>query len=289
MDIRDDDIEQLREWSAQSGPHANRAAMVLMASDGMPLAEIARRLRTTRSTVTAWCQRYRDEGVDGLRDRPRQGRPQAIDDVELLLRTLITSPNGQAWRRWSTRSLAAEVGASNGTVARAWRRWGYRSEAPAEFRLPLSPALPGRVVDVVGIHTKHRVLAVRVAGEPAVPSRRLPVVHDDEVATFISHVLARHGSAIHLISADPTVYERPEVQAVLTAHPHLRAHVVMPGFDWLDITTLALGMAKASPSPRHQRAVVTAVLRFVDALRRRTDPVTWVQDAPAVTPALRSA
>ena len=54
MDIRDDDSEQLREWSAQSGPHANRAAMVLMAADGMPLTAIARRLHTTRATVTAW-------------------------------------------------------------------------------------------------------------------------------------------------------------------------------------------------------------------------------------------
>ncbi|ONI82899.1 hypothetical protein ALI144C_17715 [Actinosynnema sp. ALI-1.44] len=290
MDIRDDDAEQLREWSAQSGPRANRAAMVLMAADGMPLTEVARRLRTTRSTVTAWCNRYRDEGVDGLRDRPRQGRPRVIHDVELVLRTLITSPNGQAWRRWSTRSLAGEVGTSNGSVARVWRRWRYRSDAPGEFQLPLTPPIPARIVDVVGIHTgRHRLVAVRTTGDPTVPSRRLPVVRTDAAATFVARVLARHGSALHLIGADAEVYEEPEVRALLDANPRLRAHVVTPDFDWLDVTTLALGIAKATPSPRHQHAVVATVCQFVDALRRRTTPVTWVQDTACAIPARRSA
>nr|WP_052478473.1 helix-turn-helix domain-containing protein [Kibdelosporangium sp. MJ126-NF4]CEL18391.1 Mobile element protein [Kibdelosporangium sp. MJ126-NF4]CTQ97874.1 Mobile element protein [Kibdelosporangium sp. MJ126-NF4] len=281
MDIRDDDIEPLREWSAQSGPHANRAAMVLMAADGMPVTEIARRLGTTRSTVTAWCNRYRCEGTDGLRDRPRQGRPRVIHDVELVLRTLITSPNGQPWRRWSTRSLASEVGASNGTVARVWRRWGYRSDAPHEFSVPLDPPLPTRIADVVGIHMgEHRLLAVRATGDQTVPSRRLPAAaHDHSAAAFVARVLARHGSAIHLISADPDAYRTPDVRALLDANPNLRPHVVTPGFDWLDVTTLALGMAKATPSPRHQQAVVVAVCQFVDALRRRGTPVTWVQEA----------
>ncbi|ALG09163.1 helix-turn-helix domain-containing protein [Kibdelosporangium phytohabitans] len=290
MDIRDDDTEQLREWSTQSGPRANRAAMVLMAADGMPLTEIARRLRTTRSTVAAWCNRYRDEGVDGLRDRPRQGRPRVIHDVELMLRTLITSPNGQAWRRWSTRSLAGEVGASNGSVARVWRRWEYRSDEPGEFQLPLTPPMPARIAEVVGIHTgEHRLLAVRTTGEPTIPSRRLPVVRDDAAATFVARVLAQHGSAIHLISPDADAYQAPEVRALLAANPRLRAHVITPGFDWLDITTLALGMAKATPSPRHQHAVVAAVCQFVDALRCRSTPVTWVQDTVAAVPARHTA
>jgi DNA-directed RNA polymerase specialized sigma24 family protein len=55
-----------------------RARIVLLAADGLRNDEIATRLGTFRETVSRWRKRYFEEGDQGLRDRPRSGRPRAF-------------------------------------------------------------------------------------------------------------------------------------------------------------------------------------------------------------------
>jgi hypothetical protein len=53
-----------------------RARIVLYAADGLPDAEIARRLDCTPDTVAKWRRRFCEQRLDGLRDQPRAGRPR---------------------------------------------------------------------------------------------------------------------------------------------------------------------------------------------------------------------
>lgn len=52
-----------------------RARIVLMAATGMDNDEIALRLSTTRDVVSMWRKRFFEEGLQGLEERPRRGRP----------------------------------------------------------------------------------------------------------------------------------------------------------------------------------------------------------------------
>ena len=52
-----------------------RAQIVLCCAEGLPHREIKRRLHTSVDTVICWRKRYEQEGLDGLQDRPRPGRP----------------------------------------------------------------------------------------------------------------------------------------------------------------------------------------------------------------------
>ena len=52
-----------------------RARIVLMAADGMDNDEIALRLNTSRDVVSMWRKRFFEEGLEGLEERPRHGRP----------------------------------------------------------------------------------------------------------------------------------------------------------------------------------------------------------------------
>ena len=52
-----------------------RAQIVLLAAQGYDNDEIARRLNTRREVVSKWRKRYFEEGLDGLEERPRRGRP----------------------------------------------------------------------------------------------------------------------------------------------------------------------------------------------------------------------
>lgn len=57
---------------------ARRAQIVLLAADGLPVRQIATRLGVDRNVVRTWLDRFRAQGVDGLADRPRPGRPRAF-------------------------------------------------------------------------------------------------------------------------------------------------------------------------------------------------------------------
>jgi hypothetical protein len=52
-----------------------RARIVLLAAEGTSNKEIARGLYTTPQTVCKWRKRFYEEGLGGLEDRPRSGRP----------------------------------------------------------------------------------------------------------------------------------------------------------------------------------------------------------------------
>lgn len=52
-----------------------RAKILLYCTDGLPHRQIKRQLHTSVDTVVRWRSRYEREGLDGLQDRPRSGRP----------------------------------------------------------------------------------------------------------------------------------------------------------------------------------------------------------------------
>jgi len=52
-----------------------RAQMVLLAAQGLGNDEIAARLNTRREVVSGWRKRFFEEGMTGLEERPRRGRP----------------------------------------------------------------------------------------------------------------------------------------------------------------------------------------------------------------------
>jgi transposase len=53
-----------------------RARIVLLAAAGWANAAIARKLGLVPNTVGKWRKRFYQEGLDGLRDRKRPGRPR---------------------------------------------------------------------------------------------------------------------------------------------------------------------------------------------------------------------
>ena len=136
------DREVLESWlrspSVRAG-HALRARIVLMAADGVGTMEIARRVGVSKPTVISWKRRYRDEGVDGLDDRAKSGRPREIDETEIVARTLEEPPERLGVTHWSSRLLAVELGISNFTVAKVWQRWGLQPWRVETFKFSTDP------------------------------------------------------------------------------------------------------------------------------------------------------
>lgn len=56
--------------------HVLRAKIVLLAAAGWENKAIGERLDTPRQIVRKWRRRYLEEGLAGLEERPRRGRPR---------------------------------------------------------------------------------------------------------------------------------------------------------------------------------------------------------------------
>jgi transposase len=112
---------------------------------GLSRVAAARQFNTTSKTVAKWVERFRAEGVDGLRDRssrphslPSQTPPATCATVEALRR-----------QRHTAKQISAEVGVSPATVSRILRRLGLnrvRDVEPAEPVRRYERATPGEMI-----------------------------------------------------------------------------------------------------------------------------------------------
>jgi len=106
---------------AGRGEHRDvvRARIVLAAVAGCANAVIAARLGLSVDTVRKWRSRFVAQGLPGLEDRSRSGRPRRFTPVEVAeVKALACTPPAESdvpLSRWSSSELAAEATA-RGTV-----------------------------------------------------------------------------------------------------------------------------------------------------------------------------
>jgi transposase len=138
-----------------------RAKIVLAAAAGLTNARIARRLGITVNTVRKWRKRYAAQGLAGLADRKRCGRPRVYPAVVVAQAKAIAcelpATRGVPLSRWSVGEVRAELLASGitpdvsvATVGRwlaadAIRPWRYRS-----WIFPRDPEFAAKAAVVLG-------------------------------------------------------------------------------------------------------------------------------------------
>jgi transposase len=96
----------------RDGRVGSRLLALANAPDGMNRGAAARAAGMDRRTLRDWVRRYNAEGVEGLRDRPRAGRPCRLDEGRqatpkaLILRGPKLERDGcVAWRARDLRDL----------------------------------------------------------------------------------------------------------------------------------------------------------------------------------------
>ena len=131
--------------------------MVLLATEGLPNAEIGRRVGMTRQTVISWRARYEAGGIDALADLPRSGRPPVIDEAAVVVATLNPPPAEWGVTHWSARLMSAHLAregmpVSFAEVARIWRDWDLQPHRIETFKFSTDPQLEAKIRDVVGLY-----------------------------------------------------------------------------------------------------------------------------------------
>ncbi|MCA1626819.1 MAG: helix-turn-helix domain-containing protein [Acidobacteria bacterium] len=88
-----------------------RARIILLASRGQRVPTIADELKLTQTTVRTWLTRFNADGLDGLADRKRSGRPATYtpEEVAEVVAASLTPPQklGLPFGSWTMDRLAA--------------------------------------------------------------------------------------------------------------------------------------------------------------------------------------
>jgi len=131
-----------------------RARIILLSADGYLGREVATRVGCSAQSVVAWRNRYEEEGLDGLEDRPRCGRPAQIDAQkrsEVVAKTLQPPPEKLGVTHWTSRLMEREVGLDHSTIARIWQDYDLQPWRTETFKYSTDPQLEDKVRDIVGL------------------------------------------------------------------------------------------------------------------------------------------
>ena len=111
-------LERLAHSRTEPARLVERARIVWFASQGAKAPQIAKRLALDPRTVRTWLNRFNEQGLPGLEDQPRSGRPvtYAPEVVAEVLATSLTPPQrlGQPFGCWSIRRLETYLNEEKG-------------------------------------------------------------------------------------------------------------------------------------------------------------------------------
>lgn len=197
-------------------PRGREQMVRAVVDSGLSKAAAARRFNTSAKTVAKWVGRFREHGVDGLRDQssrphssPRQTPLAICDAVESLRRQRRTQAH-----------IAVELGLSPATVSRILKRRGLSllsSIEPAEPRPRYERAPPGEIIHIdikkLGRFNRigHRITGDRLAQQRYRKSAKPP-------GWEYVHVAIDDHSRVAFTQIKPSEKKEPAVQ-------HLRAAV----------------------------------------------------------------
>src|SRR3954447_26319774 len=133
VQVADADRRELQRRARAKGAPARvveRARIVLLAAAGVPGKQIAAIVGCAEGTVVTWRGGYAEQGLAGLADLPRPGKPAQLPEAlrdRVLELTLTEPPTAVGASHWSSRLLATALAGegtpiSHATIARIWHR-----------------------------------------------------------------------------------------------------------------------------------------------------------------------
>lgn len=200
----EEDRKTLEKWAQSRTMEARlveRAQIILKCLEGEGVADVARHLKIRPNTVIEWRRRFEREGIKGLRDRHRSGKPKQYNAEfrNQVLKTLeLPPPSGQAC--WDGPAVAKELGTSVHAVWRLLRKEGVCLSRQRSWCVSTDPEFIPKAADIVGLYLNppENALVISIDEKPSIQAleRSTGYVQTDsgKIVRGFKSTYKRHGT-----------------------------------------------------------------------------------------------
>ncbi len=132
---------------------ARRARTILLLASGASVRRTAQQVGLAPRMVQHWKRRFLAQGLSGLHDAPRPGRPKAIPvstEARILAETQRRPP--APLTHWSSRAMAKRHGVSQSFVSRLWRRHGLQPHQRGYYVASPDPDFEAKAAAILGLY-----------------------------------------------------------------------------------------------------------------------------------------
>ncbi len=145
-------LDQLvRSPSAPQGL-VQRSRIVLAAAAGRTNQQIAGELQMPEVTVSKWRRGFASQGLEGLQDAPRSGRPvkHGPEIIQRVQNRACQQP--EHYSRWSVRTLAQDLKLPRSTVHQILLASDLQPHRIRTFTFSPDPDFEAKLLDIVGLY-----------------------------------------------------------------------------------------------------------------------------------------
>lgn len=156
-------LEELKRMARGRGAQAQfveRARIVLACLQGKRNDLVARELGLEAATVARWRKRFAENGIEGLQNKPRAGRPPWLGPefpAQVLAQLSTPPPEGKTG--WTGAALARALGVHPGSIQRVLRLEGIELERPpplGNWRVETAPEFGARALTLLALYLSPR-------------------------------------------------------------------------------------------------------------------------------------
>jgi len=132
---------------------SQRARIIIMFDEGHSKSEISRVVRLHRSQVISWIRRFEEEGINGLNNIIRSGRPKKYSGTQeknVIKKVCQKPPRGHS--RWTVRELASRTKLNKDTVHRILKENELYPHRLETFMFSPDPDFEDKLLEIVGLY-----------------------------------------------------------------------------------------------------------------------------------------
>lgn len=170
-----DELKRLSKSRTDEMRMVERARIILGCLAGKRNDVVAVELNIRPGTVGLWRKRFAEQGLAGLSDRARPGKPPTYptDLKQRILRQLEKpAPPGQS--AWDGGALADALGVSDDIVWRVLRKEGIQLRRLRSWCVSTDPEFAAKAADIIGLYLNppQRALVICVDEKPSIQALR---------------------------------------------------------------------------------------------------------------------
>jgi transposase len=126
---------------------------LLLLDEGFSVRGVRVQTGMSLRRIVYWKGRWQPDGLEGLLDAPRSGRPRRMTaEKEAAILAATQASPAKPMTHWSSRRLARRMGLSHVTVMRVWHKAGLQPHRLRRYMASPDPDFEAKTKEILGLY-----------------------------------------------------------------------------------------------------------------------------------------